>query len=284
MQTLPLGPLALSVAGLLVFAGLATAIALGGWLHRRGRPSPEHALWWLLALAVLVARAAFVVRWWPHYAEHPLGVLDLRDGGFLPWTGVAALVIGALWIGWRQRPLREALAWSVLGGLLVWGFGNLVVWRLADAAQRPLPALIMRDLEDRPVPLQELRGRPLVINLWASWCGPCRREMPVLARAQQAQTVVRFAFADQGESPAQIREFLGAQGLRLEGVLADQDSQLSQHFGVRGYPTTLFFDARGSLRSVHTGELSRATLAAELRHISPGASSRAPLSPPGASP
>jgi prolipoprotein diacylglyceryltransferase len=91
MQTLPWGPLAFSVASLWLLAGLTVAIAIGGWLHRRGRPSPEPALWRLLALAVLVARITFVLRWWPQYADHPLGVLDMRDGGFLrpcrPGTG-----------------------------------------------------------------------------------------------------------------------------------------------------------------------------------------------------
>ncbi|MGS1012968.1 TlpA family protein disulfide reductase [Rhodanobacter sp. UC4450_H17] len=99
--------------------------------------------------------------------------------------------------------------------------------------------------------------------------------MPVLAQAQQARPQLRFVFADQGELPAEIRAFLAANRLRLAGVLVDPSSQLSQHFGVRGYPTTLFFDAQGTLRSVHTGELSPATLAAEVRHIVPRAAAAA---------
>lgn len=279
MQVVPLGPFALPVAGLLVLAGLGTAMAVDGWLHRRGRASTEAMLWRLLLAGVVIARIAFVLRWWPEYAGHPLSVLDLRDGGLSPWAGLLAVLAGAAWVSWRRRPLREPLAWAVLGGVLVWGFGSLVAWRLAQAMDTPLPALVLHDLDDRPQPLQQLRGKPLVINLWASWCGPCRREMPVLAQAQQARTQVRFVFANQGESPAEVRAFLAANGLRLDGVLADPSSQLSQYFGVRGYPTTLFFDAQGSLRSMHTGELSPATLAAEVRHIIPGAATTAsPLS------
>jgi thiol-disulfide isomerase/thioredoxin len=275
MQLVPIGPFALPVAGLLLLAGWVTAVAIDGWLHRRGRPSTEAVLWRLLLAGVVVARLVFVVHWWPEYAGHPLAVLDLRDGGLSRWAGSLAVLVGAAWIGWRRRPLREQLAWVVLGGLLVWWFGSLVAWRLDAAMHTPLPALVLHDLDDRPQPLQRLRGQPLVINLWASWCGPCRREMPVLAQGQQARPQLRFVFADQGESAAEIRAFLAANRLRLDGVLTDPSSQLSQHFGVRGYPTTLFFDAQGSLRSMHTGELSPATLAADVRHIIPDAAAAA---------
>ncbi len=280
MQVVPLGPLALPLAGLLVVAGMGTAVAIDGWLHRRGRPSAESVLWALLLAGVAVARIAFVLRWWPQYAGHPLAMLDLRDGGLSPWAGVLAVLAGASWIGWRRRALRHPLAWSVLGGVLVWGFGSMVAWRLDVASHVPLPALVLDDVDGRPTALQDMRGQPLVINLWASWCGPCRREMPVLAQAQLARSQVRFVFANQGESPAEIRAFLADNQLQLENVVADTSSQLSQHFGVRGYPTTLFFDAQGMLRSSHTGELSAATLAAQLRHIThPGAVATAPREP-----
>ncbi|UGB39548.1 TlpA disulfide reductase family protein [Frateuria soli] len=278
MQSIPLGPLALPLAGLLVLAGVVTALLVDSRLQRRGRPSVEPVVWRLLLAGVLAARIAFVLRWWSEYREHPLGVLDLRDGGLSPWAGALAVLVGAAVVGWRRRALRTPLAWAVLGGLLVWGFGSLVAWRLSVATHAPLPALVLHDLEDRPRPLQALADRPLVINLWASWCGPCRREMPMLAQAQAQKQYAsfRFVFANQGESPAEIRAFLAQSGLALDGVLADPSSQLSQHFGVRGYPTTLFFDAQGTLRSTRTGELSSATLAAELRHIADG---RAPATP-----
>lgn len=276
MQSISLGPLALPVAGLLVLAGIATALLIDSRLQRRGRPSVEPIVWRLLMVGVLAARLAFVLRWWPEYRDHPLGVVDLRDGGLSPWAGVLAVLAGAAVLGWRRSRLRAPLAAAVLGGLAVWGLGSLVAWRLSVATDTPLPALVLHDLEDRPRPLPALAGQPLVINLWASWCGPCRREMPMLAQAQQRRAPVRFVFANQGESPAEIRAFLADSGLVLEGVLADPSSQLSRHFGVRGYPTTLFFDARGTLRSTRTGELSSATLAAELRHIASGPAAAAP--------
>lgn len=276
MQVVPVGPLALSVSGLLLLAGLVTALAIGALMHRRGRPAVDGVLWWLLLAGVVVARAVFVARWWPLYAGHPLTILDLRDGGLAPWAGMATVLAGAFIVGSRRPALRGPLVWAVLGGVLVWSAGNLVLWRLAAATQQPLPALVLRDLDGREQPLRALRGEPVVINLWATWCGPCRQEMPVLAEAQRERDGVRFVFANQGESPAQIRAFLDATGLHLDDAIVDPFSQLSRDFNVRGLPTTLFFDARGTLRSTHTGALSRATLAAQLRHVTPAAASPLP--------
>jgi thiol-disulfide isomerase/thioredoxin len=278
MNVVALGPVVLSIAGLLLLAGLVAAFAAGGWLQRRGRPSVERGLWWLFVAGIVVARGAFVARWWPEYAGHPLAIVDPRDGGFVPWTGVLAVLAGAAWIGWRRPSIRVPLAAAVLAGMLVWGVGSVVAAQLARSSHPPLPALVLRDLDNAPKPLRQLRGRPLVVNLWASWCGPCRAEMPVLARAQQARPQVRFVFADQGEAAATIRAFLSETGLRLDGVLVDPFSQLSRAFNVRGYPTTLFFDAQGMLRSIHTGALSPATLAAELRHVASAAGGVAPSS------
>ncbi|MGS1012960.1 prolipoprotein diacylglyceryl transferase family protein [Rhodanobacter sp. UC4450_H17] len=123
---------------LLVLAGWGRAIAVGGWLQRRGRPSTEAQLWRLLLAGVLAARLAFVVRWWPEYAGHPLAMLDLRDGGLSRWAGSLAVLAGAAWIGWRRRPLREPMAWALLGAVLVRWLSSLVARRLDISMLRVL--------------------------------------------------------------------------------------------------------------------------------------------------
>jgi thiol-disulfide isomerase/thioredoxin len=268
-QTLNLGPWAFSSAVVVVLAGAMTAFGIIGWLHRRGRASAENALWLVLGVALLAARLAYVVRWWPEYATHPASIANLRDGGCAGWAGGAALAVGALLLGWRRPPLRVPLAWSLAGGLLVAGFVGLLVQRLAVSVQAPLPELVLRDLDGRRVPTGKWTGQPTVLNLWATWCGPCRREMPVLAAAQQHAPGARFVFVNQGESAAQIRHFLAAEQLRLGNVLLDDGLQVAAHYNVRAYPTTLFFDAQGHLRDTHVGELSAATLADALSRLVP---------------
>ena len=218
-------------------------------------------------IGLLSARAAYVAGWWPQYMQQPSSVLNIRDGGFDPIAGVLGLALAALLIGWRRPLLRRPLATGVAVGIAAWAFAGLVAHKLTAEAHPALPALVLSDFEGREVSLEKLRGQPTVINLWATWCGPCRREMPVLAEAQRTMPQVRFVFADQGESAAAVKHFMQVQRLALDNVLIDGNLQLSNHYNARGYPTTLFLDAEGRLRDMHIGELSRATLAERLQRI-----------------
>jgi thiol-disulfide isomerase/thioredoxin len=140
-----------------------------------------------------------------------------------------------------------------------------------DAAA--LPSLPLRTLEGEPVLLGAIaKGRPTVVNLWATWCPPCREEMPQLASAQQRETAVQFVFANQGESAAVVRRYLYDEILALDNVLLDPDSRLSRAVGAKGLPTTLFYDARGRLVDRHAGALSKAALARKLQALTRPAS------------
>lgn len=262
-----LGPLALSSGLLALLFGVIAALATAGFLHRRGYADTGNPLLLILGLGLLGARLAYVAGWWPQYAQQPLSILNIRDHGFDPLAGTLGVIVAALLVGWRRASLRRPLAASVVIGIAATGFAGLLAYKLTAQAQAPLPALQLGDLDGRAVAVESLRGQPTVINLWATWCGPCRREMPVLAEAQRTMPQVRFVFADQGESAATVRQFLQAQQLTLQHVLTDENLQLSNYYNVRGYPTTLFIDARGRLRDTHMGELSPATLADRLQRI-----------------
>jgi thiol-disulfide isomerase/thioredoxin len=262
-----LGPLALPAGVLALLAGVVVALAINGWLRRRGRVSVESALWLSLLLALVVARMVFVFRWWPEYIAQPWSMLNVRDGGLPALPTLLALAVTTALIAWRRPPWRETLAWSIGGGVLVWGFISLTEQQLEATTHVPLPNMVLHDMDGHSVDLHELRGKPAVINLWATWCAPCRREMSVLERAQQRWPGVRFVFANQGESAGAVRAFLIAQKLQLDSVVIDDGMQLSQYYSMRGYPSTLFLDAQGHLRDVHMGELSAATLAESLGHV-----------------
>ncbi|QRP64024.1 TlpA family protein disulfide reductase [Rhodanobacter sp. FDAARGOS 1247] len=262
-----LGPLALSSGLLALLFGVIAALATAGFLHRRGYADTGNPLFLILGLGLLGARLAYVAGWWPQYAQQPLSILNIRDHGFDPLAGTLGVIVAALLVGWRRPSLRRPLAASVVIGIAATGFAGLLAYKLTAQAQAPLPTLQLGDLDGRAVDVESLRGQPTVINLWATWCGPCRREMPVLAEAQRTMPQVRFVFADQGESAATVKQFLQAQQLTLQHVLTDENLQLSNYYNVRGYPTTLFIDARGRLRDTHMGELSPATLADRLQRI-----------------
>jgi len=100
-------------------------------------------------------------------------------------------------------------------------------------------------------------GRPLVVNLWATWCPPCRRELPMLAAAARSNPGVGFYFVDQGETRETVRAYLDERpDLALDGVLLDGAGELSNRFGAVGLPVTLFFDAKGKHVLTHLGEVT----------------------------
>lgn len=265
MLTIDIGPLALGVGHVLLLVSLLLATLVGWWLGRRHQVNPEKLIFRLLLAALLGARLAFVVRYFEHYQGAPWRVIDIRDGGFSAWGGLLAAGLLGAWYLWRQTAMRRALAGGMAAGLLVWGMGSLVLHSLEQGTR--LPELTLRDVQGQPLELREKLGRPMVINLWATWCPPCRREMPVLAEAQRAHPGVTFVFANQGEGAGEVSAYLASQALQLDNVLLDSDGALGQLVGSRALPTTLFYDAEGRLLGSHLGELSRASLARALEAV-----------------
>ena len=262
-----IGPLLFSTAVLTLLFGIIAGMGTNTFLTRRGYADAGNAAFIALGCGLLLGRAAFVAGWWPQYVQQPLSILNVRDGGFELIASVLGVLLVSALIGWRRPALRRALAATVIVGTLAWGLSRLTVQALHTSARQPLPTLVLHDVNGHQVPLQSLRGQPTVINLWATWCGPCRREMPVLAAAQKSLPQIRFVFADQGESTAAVQRYMQQERLRLDHVLIDPNMDLSAWYGARGYPTTLFIDADGLLRDTQIGELSAGTLAAHLARI-----------------
>lgn len=106
-----------------------------------------------------------------------------------------------------------------------------------------------------------------MVNLWTTWYGPCRREMPVLAAAKARHSGVVFVFANQGESAEAVRRYLDTERLGLPHVLLDPQSRLGPALGSGGLPTTVFFDRQGQRVDAHMGALNAAALAAKLSSV-----------------
>lgn len=134
---------------------------------------------------------------------------------------------------------------------------------------RPAPVTTIYDPDGQPVRLGDFRGEVVVLNLWATWCPPCVREMPVLHQAQIDRPGVNFVFLNQGEPADKVRAWLRARQLPMRNVLLDANRQAGAAFKQRALPTTLFFDAQGRLVGTRIGELSAATLDERLRGLTP---------------
>lgn len=267
MLSIQIGPLAIPTQLAILYLGLLVAWITGWWLGRKRKANPEGVLFNLLVLGLVVARIAFVVRYHDNYSASWLSALDIRDGGFMPLAGVIAALAGAAWYLWRRPALRIPLSTGLATGVVITGLGLALFNAMLSSQQ--LPDLSLRNLQGESVSLHELRGKPMVINLWATWCPPCRREMPVLQAAQRDNPHILFVFANQGEGQHQVEQYLQQQNLELDNLLFDSGARLGQSVSSLSLPTTLFYDADGTLQNTHLGELSTASLRHAMRSIAP---------------
>lgn len=119
------------------------------------------------------------------------------------------------------------------------------------------PDFALSDLDGAELRLSELRGRPVIVNFWATWCPPCRVEAPALQAAfeQYREQGVVLLGIDQREDAATVRQFASEFGLTYP-LLLDSDGAISALYQVLGIPTTVFLDARGAVVARHVGPLS----------------------------
>jgi thiol-disulfide isomerase/thioredoxin len=277
-QSVQLGPLALPLAPLFLALAALLALALGKRLGRKAGVDAEPALLRMFLLGMLAARLGFVWQWRGSYLPAPWTVLDIRDGGWEPVAGFAVAFLYGLLRVQRQPLLRRPIVSASLTLLLTWTVGAVALAALTLGGRQPLPAINLPGMQGETVALSGYAGKPTVVNLWATWCPPCRREMPLLQQAQAAHPGVNFVFVNQGESRADIARYLQGEGLALRNVLIDARRATGAAFKESALPTTLFFNAQGQLVSTRVGALSQATLDERLGAIQGAAPTPTPAS------
>jgi thiol-disulfide isomerase/thioredoxin len=277
VQALQIGPLVLPYILLVAMAAIGFAWLVAGRLARARGIDADPLLWRMLLVGVVAARLAFVWEWRGPYLSEPLSLLDIRDGGWNAPAGLTAACIYGVYRMRRAPQLGRIVAAAVLTTGTIFVVGALASLALPRPGV-PLPALSLPSLDQGPVSLAGLAGKPTVLNLWATWCPPCQREMPVLQQAQERKPDINFVFINQGETVDTIHRYLDRNRLQLRNVLVDARLQAGSTLGHRALPTTLFFDARGQLVSTRIGELSHATLAQRIAEMQSAARVRPPLS------
>jgi cytochrome c biogenesis protein CcmG, thiol:disulfide interchange protein DsbE len=135
----------------------------------------------------------------------------------------------------------------------------------------PLEGLV---LDGKPVPglsNEDLKGRVTVVNVWASWCAPCRQEHPLLMELAMDPSI-RVVGINQKDNPDNARRFLGALGNPFAAVGADANGRASIEWGVYGVPETFIVGPDGTIRHKHIGALTPENMPAfraRLRQIRP---------------
>jgi cytochrome c biogenesis protein CcmG/thiol:disulfide interchange protein DsbE len=118
------------------------------------------------------------------------------------------------------------------------------------------PDFSLQTSDGKIIRLSEFRGRPVLLNIWASWCSPCKAEMPALQSVYQAYVSQGFVIlgvnAANQDDASQAISFVEAQGLKFP-ILFDENGEISRKYQIRALPSTFFIDSQGIIQDIVVG-------------------------------
>jgi peroxiredoxin len=160
----------------------------------------------------------------------------------MTWRGLMALllVLGIAWIATSRVPAEEALARGDRPPSPQAGFAA--------------PDFTLERRDGETISLSDLHGQVVLVNFWATWCPPCRAEMPAIQGVYDAYRDQGFVVlaVDVGEGDAQVAAFADEQGLTFP-ILMDREGTVSHRYQVRAMPSTFFVDQAGVIQEVTLG-------------------------------
>lgn len=151
----------------------------------------------------------------------------------------------------RLRSVVETALWvAAIVAVYLWSQGNIAP---AVQAGEEAPDFSLVSTEGRPYRLSDYRGRVIVLNFWATWCGPCRQELPTLSSmhvAMEKDGIIVMAVALDSAAD-DVRQMAGE--LKLHMPVLFNDGETGKKFGIRGFPTTFIIGTDGRVSKVFTG-------------------------------
>jgi peroxiredoxin len=179
----------------------------------------------------------------------------------------------------------------LLGGILL-GFGiGIVIFfgflnddvspKMSDLTQgsapqpipslgAPAPGFELSSLSGETIQLEDYRGKIVLLNFWATWCAPCRLEMPAFqSSAEIYGDELAVVAINNAESPGDVQTFVTELGLTFD-VLLDPEAEVQRLYSVRGYPTSVLIDADGIIRIQHIGLMTEDQLEGYLQELGIG--------------
>lgn len=297
LDVISIGPLLIKTTTIIYI--LAGVLGYGAILYRlRREPSLRKHIAEIISSAAILALFTWKFSYalfnplkvW----ENPASLLYFSGGDAGVWLGgLAAAVYMAVQIRKRQLPARDVLEavflsvvaaqspqmkkWvAVFGivGLIVWGFldnGGTSLLPAQETAQGErkvglnqgelAPDFELRTLDNTPIRLSELRGQKVIVNLWATWCPPCRAEMPDMQEFYEQEkengvTILGVNLIETEQGPESVDAFLKEYGITFPVVL-DQGKHISQQYQAISIPTSYVIDTEGVVQYKMIGPLTK---------------------------
>jgi thiol-disulfide isomerase/thioredoxin len=138
----------------------------------------------------------------------------------------------------------------------------------APRANHPAPDFALADLSGAQVRLGELRGQVVLVNLWATWCGPCRAEMPMIQAAYEQYREQGFTVlaVNAREDPQMVAAYM-AEGRLSFPALLDRDGAVAAAYEAGVMPSSFFIDRAGVVRAVYKGPMARSVIAGTVEQL-----------------
>ncbi len=172
----------------------------------------------------------------------------------------ATLVVSVLWIAATR--VRADLPVALPGERAA------ISTTPAPQENHPAPDFTLVDLAGSPVQLSALRGQVVLINVWATWCPPCRAEMPMIQAAYDQYRERGFSVLaiNLREDPRTVAAYMQQGGLTFPALL-DSDGVVSNTYQARVLPSSFFVDKAGVVRAVYRGPLARSVIAGTVEQL-----------------
>ena len=281
-EAISLGPFLIPTRPAILMFSILFAIWLCGFISRKYKTFSRRSRSDVEAIALyslIAARLGFVVMNWEAYQANIWSVLFLWQPGYDLSSGLFFGVGYLAWQTYRQKPrLRQPYLKLIAGSYLAAGLIFSGATASLDLLRDPgiagvgdsFPDFQLQNLDGATEKISDYAGQAVIINFWATWCPPCRREMPLLDELHRdyQEKGLSVIGLDVGESASLVRNYVNSVKVTypvwvdapssLAGF--DRTQQIFSRFGGIGLPTTIFIDRSGIIRRVYVGELSRAFL------------------------
>ena len=169
------------------------------------------------------------------------------------------IVLGTGWIVFS----RNLIGSSIVGS-------NAATLDPAPVTGHPAPDFELVNLEGETIRLSDYKGQPVIVNFWATWCGPCRAEFPEFQRAavDNADRLVIIGVNNTStDQPDLIPGFVEEFGITFPIVLDTEDGTTAKTYRILGLPTTIFIDSNGVVNEVFTGPLNKAYIESKISEL-----------------